>query len=284
MKAAALLLLATPWLYAAEEHAARGIVLKTEVSQHALVVSCEAIPGYMDAMEMEFAVREAKMLAGLKPGTAVNFRIATRGNEIYAEDIRVGTTASFEAEPMAAGQLSALNNALDPTAKSLAIGERVPDFALTNQAGNTVHLAQFEGKTVALTFGYSRCPNPNYCFRLSNNLAQAAKRLPAKAGQNLILMTIMIDPEHDQGAALTAYAKVWKAEPPAWNFLTGPRAEIKDLAGMFGMNFWSVEGLVTHSLHTVIIDRRGRLAVNLEGNQFTPQELTDLVRTVIDRR
>jgi protein SCO1/2 len=268
---------------AAENHPARGIVLKADGAHHVLVVSCEEIPGYMQAMEMEFTVREAKALVALKPGTAVNFTIVAQGDKLYAENLRQGTTASFESEPMAAGQLTALNSMLEPAVKVLAIGEPVPDFALTDQTGKTIHLADFTGKVVALTFGYSRCPNPNYCFRLSNNLAQVAKRLHDRVGQDLIMLTIMIDPEHDQGAALTQYAEVWKADPAYWHFLTGPVAGIKQISGLFGMNFWSVEGLVTHSLHTIIIDRHGRLAVNLEGNQFTPQELGDLLRSVLDR-
>jgi len=41
--------------------------------------------------------------------------------------------------------------------------------------------------------------------------------------------------------------------------------------------------LLTHPLHTVIIDRDGRLAVNLEGNQFTAKQLGDLVQSVMNR-
>jgi protein SCO1/2 len=184
---------------------------------------------------------------------------------------------------MAAGQLTALNNMLDGAAKALSIGQRVPDFALTDQTGKTVHLGQFEGKVVAITFGYSRCPNPNYCVRLSSNLARVGQRFHNRAGRELVLMTIMIDPEHDQGATLAQYAEVWKADPANWHFLTGPLPEIKRVAGLFGMNFWREDGLLTHSLHTAIVDCRGQLAVNLEGNQFTPQELGDLVRTVMDQ-
>jgi protein SCO1/2 len=266
-----------------ENHPAKGIVLKTDKVHRLLVVSCEAIPGYMDAMEMEFMVRKADMLAGLKPGSPVTFTIAAHGKKLYAEDIHEGTTATFESVPMAAGQLTALNNVLDPATKVLAIGQQVPDFALTDQAGASVHLAQFRGKVVALTFGYSRCPNPNYCYRLSRNLAQVEQRFHSRAGRDLVLITIMIDPEHDQGATLAQYASVSKANPAYWHFLTGPLPEIKEVAGMFGMNFWSVEGLVTHSLRTVIIDRQRHVAVTLEGNQFTAQELGDLVRTVMDR-
>ena len=36
-----------------------------------------------------------------------------------------------------------------------------------------------------------------------------------------------------------------------------------------------------HSFHTVIIDRQGKLAANLEGNDFTAQQLGDLVETVL---
>ena len=47
------------------------------------------------------------------------------------------------------------------------------------------------------------------------------------------------------------------------------------------MNFWNDDGFITHSLHTVILDRKGQVTVNLEGNQFTAEELGDLVQTVM---
>jgi hypothetical protein len=52
---------------------------------------------------------------------------------------------------------------------------------------------------------------------------------------------------------------------------------------IFGMNLWSDEGSLTHTLHTVVIDRRGCLAANIEGNQFTARRLGDLVEMVMDR-
>jgi len=258
--------------YADEPRAAKGIVLKSE--GHSLTVSCDAIPGYMEAMEMEFSLRTEK---ALKAGTAIRFSIVKRGETLYAEDIREGTTANFESEPMAAGQLTALQNIFKPSAKVLDVGEAVPDFGLTDQAGKTVRLAQFRGKVVALTFGYSRCPNPNYCFRLSSNLRKIEPRF-----RDLVLITIMIDPEHDQGATLAEYAKVFGADAAKWHFLTGPLQRIQEIAGWFGVNFWSVEGSLTHTLHTVILDRQGRVAVNLEGKRFTAGQLGDLVQTVME--
>jgi protein SCO1 len=289
MKVAAILLSVALFVgsrvLALEEHPAKGLVLKVDVENRSLVVSCDSIPGYMDAMEMPFAVQDSKTLAALKPGMTVRFTMVERAKVVYAENIHAGTAANFEPEPVEAGELSALHRAMDPSAvaKIVAVGQQVPDFALTDQAQAQIRLSQLEGKVVALTFGYSRCPNPNYCLRLSNNLSTVEQRFHDRAGRDLVLLTIMIDPDHDQGATLAQYAGVFKANPEIWHFLTGPLPEIRQVAGMFGMNFWSDEGLLAHTLHTVVIDRQGRVASNIEGNQFTAKQLGDLVQTVMDR-
>jgi protein SCO1/2 len=96
-------------------------------------------------------------------------------------------------------------------------------------------------------------------------------------------MTIVIDPDEDRGKALERYADTWKANPAAWRFLTGSVAQLRAVAGLFGMAFWSDEEFFIHSFHTVVIDRDGRLAANLEGNQFTRDQLGDLVETVMQR-
>jgi protein SCO1 len=269
----------------AQGHSARGVVLNLDKSHHSLVVSCEAIPGYMSAMEMSFTVRDPKILTTITPGTTVSFTIVKRNNILYADDLHPTTSANFESEPMEADGLTALKNALNPSsvAKIVPVGQIVPDFALTDQTGKELHLTQLRGKVVVLTFGYSRCPNPDYCFRLSNNLAHVEKRFSTRAPRDLVLLTIAIDPEHDQGETLTEYAAVWHADPALWHFLTGPLPDVKQVAAMFNMNFWRAEGLLTHSLHTVIIDRNGKLVANLEGNQFTPKQLGDLIQTVMNR-
>jgi protein SCO1 len=282
---ALLALLVATTLCRAQEHPARGIVLKLDKAHRSLVISCEAIPGYMAAMEMPFVVRDPSTLATITPGTTVRFTIVKRNHTLYADELHPTTAANFESEPMEADSLTTLKNALNPStaAAVVTVGQTVPDFALTDQTGKEIHLTQLRGKVVVLTFGYSRCPNPDYCFRLSNNLAHVEKRFSTRAPHDLVLLTIAIDPEHDQGETLSEYAAVWHADPALWHFLTGPLPDVKQVAGMFNMNFWRAEGLLTHSLHTVIIDRNGKLAANLEGNQFTVQQLGDLVQTVMNR-
>ena len=121
----------------------------------------------------------------------------------------------------------------------------------------------------------------HYCFRLSNNFGQLQKRFRTRMGSNLVLFSIVIDPAHDQPTALADYAKTWKADSHYWHFLTGPPPEIEKVARAFDMNFYPDEALFVHSFHTVVIDREGKLAANLEGNSFSAKQLGDLVETVM---
>lgn len=259
-----------------------GIVLSVDLAHHTLLVSCDAIPDTMPAMDMPFTASDPRQLNALHPGASIRFTMLKRGHTLYAAHIEPTIAANLDSAPLQADSLSALQSALSPTSTPvLTPGQHVPDFTLTDQTGHLLRLSSLHGKVVLLTFGYSRCPNPDYCLRLANNLARVRTRLRARIPRDLVLITIAIDPEHDQGTALAEYAAVWHAAPPAWYFLTGPLPQIKSISAHFGMNFWRREGLLTHTLHTVILDRSGNLAANLEGNQFTPRQLGDLVQSTL---
>src|SRR5579859_3275332 len=139
---------------ALEEHTARGVVLTISADKREVEISCDEIPGYMAAMAMPFTVRDARSLDDIKPGMAIRFTIVTKGKSTYAENIQPAATQSFDSEPMEAGSLTALNSIKNPAAaqREVAVGEKVPDFALIDQTGKQVRLSQLKGKVVALTF------------------------------------------------------------------------------------------------------------------------------------
>jgi hypothetical protein len=53
---ATILTTAAMHIWAAEEHTVQGILLKVDRPKSTITVSCDAIPGYMEAMVMPFAV------------------------------------------------------------------------------------------------------------------------------------------------------------------------------------------------------------------------------------
>ena len=83
--------------------------------------------------------------------------------------------------------------------------------------------------------------------------------------------------------ALSSSASRWGANPSGWRFLTGRPTEIRRVCGLFGQEAFADEGLMNHSLHTVVISRTGALVANIEGNQFTPEQLGDLVAATLRR-
>jgi protein SCO1/2 len=271
---------------AQETHTLSGLVLEVDSVHKSITVSCKPVPGYMNAMVMPFDVRDSKVLKGIKRGSSIDFTVVTKGSSSYAENIRLHRYQSLEQEPLEAQRLviaGSLANAAAVT-RVLSTGQQVPDFTLTDQARNQVTLSQFEGKVVALNFAYVRCPNPAYCFRLTSNLGRLQKRFLSRLGTDLVLLTIIIDPDHDQKDAIEKYADLFHANPQTWHFLTGPLPDVQRISRILGMDFWNEEGFLTHSLHTVVIDRDGKLFANLEGNQFTSEQLGDLIQKAMERR
>lgn len=271
-------------LGASERHLVTGVLLQVDRRQQTISVSCREIPGYMDAMIMLFPVRDAKALDGLEPGMTIDFALVAKGNSSYAEDIRIHPFESLELDPTQARRFKLLENAMaakSTPSDALRIGQPVPDFALIDQNRGPISLSQFAGKVVAITFIYTRCPRPDYCVRLSNNFGLLQRRFKNRMGRDLVLLTVVIDPAHDQPDALINYARIWKADSRSWHFLTGSLADIQKLCRKFDMAFYPDEALLVHSFHTVVVDRDGKLAANLEGNDFTSQQLGDLVQTVM---
>jgi protein SCO1/2 len=281
--AACLLVSAGPGLMA-QQFSVTGMVLEVNRSRKSFVASCEDIPGYMKAMAMPFQVREAKELDGLAPGATVEFTLVVEKESSYAQHIEIRRYESVEQDPLTAERLNQLSRGASNLQKTLSPGQVVPDFTLTDQAGREISLAQFSGKVVAINFIYTSCSLPNYCLRIANNFGALQKRFPEKLGSDLVLLSVTFDPVHDQPEVLARYAKTWKADPDTWHFLTGPVPEVQRITGLFGVDYFLNEGFMDHSLHTAIIDRQGKLAANVEGNQFTADQLGDLVQTILTRR
>ncbi len=272
-------LLPALWARAAERYPVTGIVLTIDRAHRRFVASCAAIPHYMEAMTMQYSVREGKALDGIEAGASVEFTLVVEGGRSWAEGLRIHRYQSMEQEPLRARRLELLREPKETPA--LAPGAHVTDFVLTDQTGNRVKLSQFAGAVVAVTFIYTSCPLPDYCFRLSNNFGQINKRFAAAMPRDLVLLSITFDPVHDSPAVLSQYAKTWNADPRSWHFLTGGLDEVKSACRTFGLNFWQDEGLLTHTLKTVVIDRKQNVAAIFEGNEFTARQLGDFIGTVI---
>lgn len=135
------------------------------------------------------------------------------------------------------------------------------DYKFTNELGQAICLNDFRGQAIALAFFFTRCPNPQYCPRLSRNFAEAQSKMSAMANAptNWHLLSITFDPERDTPKALKAYGDSYHYNPAHWSFLTGPQDKIAELARDCDVKFAEENGFFNHNFRTLIIDASNRL-------------------------
>jgi protein SCO1/2 len=238
-----------------------GLVVAIDRDQKTITVSHRPIPKYMPGMVMPFHVENPAELAGLAPGARVRFELDVGGEQSVVRRIqKVG-----EADP-----------GIPRPSNAVAVGEAVPEFELTDQQGLAVRLASLRGKIVAVNFIYTRCPLPDVCPRLSAGFATLQRKFRKQMGNDLVLLSITIDPQHDTPEALREYAKTWQSES-GWHFLTGPMDTIRRVAGSFGIVYWPDEDALSHTSITGVIGRDGRLVAAVEGSSFRIDQLADII-------
>ncbi len=276
----------TPWLRAfvvafsaasaacAQHHRGTGLILRVDRPGSLVTISHDAFPGFMGAMAMPFDLKGHARTATLTPGDRVQFRLSVKKGRSWVDRVEVVSAAPVDAGLQQTPAAPVLVPVCTP----------MPDFRLTDQSGAAVALSSLKCKVVAVTFIYSRCPLPDYCPRMIENFRAIRQRFSARMDRDLVLLTISFDPQYDSPEVLTRYAASQRAGGPGWHFLTGDPKNIERVCNAFGIQYWAEEGLITHSLQTAVIDRDGRLAATVEGKNFTPQQLGDLVGSVLDPR
>jgi protein SCO1/2 len=270
----------------AARHAMRGLVLEVDPSGRSFVVSHESVPGLMTAMTMRFDVREAKELTGVQAGMMVEFTLVVGADASHAEGVQIRRYESAEQDPLTARRLQLLTDIVSarPVTPAVIVGEPVPDFTLVDERHRPLTLSSLRGRVVALNFLYTSCALPQFCFRVASHFRVLQKRFADRLPHDLALVSVTFDPERDTPEVLADYAaQSLRADTTTWRFLTGPVADVRRVCDLFGMQYFQDEGLMNHSLHTAVIDRRGVLVANIEGNRFTAAQLGDLVETALRR-
>jgi cytochrome oxidase Cu insertion factor (SCO1/SenC/PrrC family) len=102
----------------------------------------------------------------------------------------------------------------------------VPDFTLLERSGRGVTKNDLLGKVWIVAFIFTQCADE--CPLMSTRLARLQEAFSAE--QDLLLVSITIDPERDTPAVLSQYANSFGAHPQRWLFLTGDKAAILRLA------------------------------------------------------
>ncbi len=81
-----------------------------------------------------------------------------------------------------------------------------------------------KGKILLINFFYTDCDA--ICPLMTENLARVQELLGARVGDEIRMVSISLQPEHDTPEVMAAYAKTYGAGP-GWMFLTGKKDDIE---------------------------------------------------------
>lgn len=240
-------------------------------------ITHEAIPNYMPAMTMPFPVKDAALLDGLAAGDSVQFELVVTEDDAWVAHIEKIAADAAESAPVNLAEMSPAERETE----RMHAGELVPDFTLVDQDNRPVHLSDFRGQAVLLTFVYTRCPLPNFCPLMSKNFSELQKRLSAEFPGKYHLLSVSMDPDYDRPPVLKEYAARYDANPRDWTFATGTAEQIQFVASLAGLYYARENGLISHDLRTALIGPDGRLVHLWKSNVWTPYEVQRFVRATL---
>jgi len=249
----------------------RGKVVSTDAAKGEVTLNHEAIPGFMDAMTMPYKLKDASILSELHPGDVItaDVLVSADPNADYLIDhIVVVGQARPDYKPPVSYHVP-------------APGDATPDFKLRNQDGRAIHLGQFKGRALLVTFIYTRCPSPEFCPRVTRNFAEVEKQLAANPAlyAKTHLLCISFDPEHDTPERLRAYGTTYmggdaKDAFAHWDFAVPEEPVLLEMAKFFDLGMTSdADGSITHTLSTTLIGPDGKVVRFYPGNEWTAEQV-----------
>jgi protein SCO1/2 len=260
-------------------YAMKGKVVSVDKARHQVTLDHEEIPGYMEAMVMPYTLNDDQVLSGLAPGDQLQATLLVDGNSAQLINI-----ISTRPDPNASASDKSTARA-EP-----GPGETVPDFSLVNQDSRPIHLGQYRGQALLLTFIYTRCPLPEYCTLMSTNFAAIDKELQKTPDlyAKTHLLSISFDPAYDTPKVLRSYGAAHTGNYTAetfkhWEFATGKPEQIKEIAQFFGLAYYEDKDQFAHSLRTAIITPDGRIHKIYHGNDWQPAEVLSDLQTLFKK-
>ena len=261
----------------------RGKIVATDFAASQVTLDHEAVPGFMSAMIMPYKLADPSIMSELHPGDKITADVLV--DQIDANDTQGGfRNARLDHIVVVAQAKPDYKPAVQYHVP--AAGDQVPDFALLNQSGKTIHLDQFKGRVVLMTFIYTRCTLADFCPRMSRNFAEIDKALagdPALYAKTHLL-SVSFDPTYDTPAVLRSYGGAYSGEYTKekflhWDFAAPPVKELDTMAEFFDVGIMPGENKsLTHSLSTVLIGKDGKVIAWFPTNDWQPAAMLDAVK------
>jgi protein SCO1 len=256
-----------------ERYQLRGMVVSKSMQTNELTIQHGEIRGFMPAMTMVYKAKDAAVVQEVQPGDQItaDVLVPSSNDNYLLSNVAITSKARRGLPP-----------ALLP-AHQLLVGEQVPDLPLVNQDGKTIHLEDYRGKAVLITFIYTRCPMPTACPLITSHFARVNERLAKdpKAYADSHLISISLDPNYDKPPVLRQYGLAYLDDNAAafshWEFADTTPADLKKLAEAFGLEYSDEDNQITHSMRTTLIGPDSKVAQAWDGSGWEADDVVNAV-------
>lgn len=259
----------------AKHYPVRGKIMAVDASHNEIVLDAAAIPGFMEAMTMPYKLKNPSIISELHPGDSITATLTATDSSDLLDEIVIVAQAKPDYKP------SYFYHPIQP-------GDQVPDFRLLNQSDKQIHLAQFRGKILLMTFIYTRCPLADFCPRMSRNFAQVDKTLAADPDlyKKTHLLSVSFDPEYDTPKVLRSYGGSYTGNYTNetfahWDFAAPNKSDLPAVLRFFDVGATpEKDRTITHSLSTLVIGPDGKVIKWYPTNDWTPEQVVADVKQI----
>ena len=154
----------------------------------------------------------------------------------------------------------------------------VPYFSFVNQDGDSLTQQQVNGKIYVADFFFISCPT--ICPVMKREMIRVFDAY--KGDPDLMILSHTIDPQHDTLALLKQYATDLGSDGKQWQFLTGNRELIYEMAekGYYAtaMPDSTAPGGFVHSGGFILVDKLARVRGIYDGTD--PKKVDELIKDI----
>ncbi|MCL6548332.1 MAG: SCO family protein [Alicyclobacillus sp.] len=168
---------------------------------------------------------------------------------------------------------------------SLPVVGQAAGFEATNVDGRTISFDGLNGKIRLVTFFYTHCPGP--CPLTAYRLEQVQDAMEQKGlfGKKVAIVSITLDPEHDDLTAIRKWADHYRPDYRGWYFLRPSPAKLPAILKAWGIAKKPVPGTVyiSHTIVTELVDQNGNIRAVYPGDNPSPQQMEKDINSLLAR-
>ncbi len=161
-----------------------------------------------------------------------------------------------------------------------AVSRQLDDYRFVDARGGPFQLSDLRGKPIVLSLVYTSCYQ--VCSGLTVHLREVVDvGRKATGSDSFAVLTVGFDTANDTPDRMRLYAAERGADRPDWYFASTDAATIERLTRDVGFTYRPSPKGFDHITQTTIIDRRGRVMLQVYGQDFSAPLLVEPLKKLL---